>query len=154
MPEEIPGYIGDYLQGSDYPEKTKDQEFYSRFARMLWNDVIMKYRNDMGGFKPDAVLPFMLCGGGRKIALYDQFIQKINGRSSSTSLRLKDLDIPVPEGLENLGIGPEVYQRLSVAYGLSFLDIGEVITSEMFPPRQPSVVETTYRDGFVGKEQV
>jgi len=155
MPEKIPGHIEEYLQGAVYPDKTKDHEFYNRFARMLWDDVIMEYRaQGMVVVKGESVLPYMLCGGGRNIGLYDQFIQKVNGKNSSTSLRLKQLDMPVPEQLAKTGITQDIYQRLSVAYGLSFLDIGEVITPDMFPPQQSSRQQTTYKDNFVSKDQV
>ena len=128
--------------------------FYRRFGNLLWDEVVMGARDYIGpGTREWANLPFLLCGGGRSIGLYNRFIKFVNSPNSSTSLHLREIPMKKAANLDGTGIGQEEYQRLSVAYGLSFLDIGEVITPDMFPcpPHRPNRPDIT--DAYIGKEQ-
>jgi hypothetical protein len=154
MPSRISGDIRDYMTGVRYPDETADEKFYRRFSGLMWNRVIMNVKNS-GSFRNDAFenLPFLLCGGGRAVNLYNKFISYINRPGSTTSVSLREIEMRKPSNLTGEGVGNEIYQRLSVAYGLSFLDIGEIITPDSFPA-PPDRKERDYREGFIDKDQV
>jgi hypothetical protein len=59
-----------------------------------------------------------------------------------------------PENLSGGMLGIEEYHRLSVAYGLSFLDIGEVITPDMISPIPLYNNHHNFTDAYVGSEMV
>jgi len=153
MPAAVPDDIEDYLVGAEYPEETSDKEFYRRFGRLLWDEIVLGVRAITGHSEGTwRELPFLLCGGGRSIGLYKRFIRFINDPRSGTSLRLREISMEKPKSLEGDGIGNSVYQRLSVAYGLSFPDIGEVITRDMLPKTPPESPRPTFTDSYIAKE--
>lgn len=59
-----------------------------------------------------------------------------------------------PENLAGTAHGKGEYQRLSVAYGLSFLDIGEVLTPDMFPPPPSHQPSQDFTDAYIGPEMM
>jgi hypothetical protein len=77
-------------------------------------------------------LPFFLCGGGAKIEVYARLADRMQ-RDRFPS-RLRRMQLPMPENLVADGLDEGSYDRLSVAYGLSFdpLNIGEIIRSNEF----------------------
>lgn len=154
IPAQIPGAINDYLIGVSYPERTCDWKFYNAFANMLWCSVVMAARNHTGqAVEPGKRLQFLLCGGGRSIELYDGFVARINSPTSNTSLKLHPLEIDRPRKLEPKSIAQAQYHRLSVAYGLSFEDIGTVITPEKLPPKPPSLQPFDFSEIYISKEK-
>lgn len=83
-------------------------------------------------------VPTFICGGGARYPLYERAVQDAARRFP---VMLEHLPLPVPESLRNQGIGDNLFDRLSVAYGLSFEppDIGEVVPSHQIEdqPRPP-----------------
>lgn len=151
-PAIIPGKLEEYLTGITLPKKTCDKEIADRFSDLLWKDIILDSKKRTGFPLPGAVeLPFLLCGGGRSIALYDHFQKCINSPSSSTQLKLRLLAYDRPAGLEPKHLTKEQFHRLSVAYGLSVENIGEVITPKALAPMKQQPM-TAISDLFVGKE--
>lgn len=77
-----------------------------------------------------AGVPFFLCGGGARAELYKKLAARMV-RDSAPCPLLK-LNLPVPERLVAAGIDASEYDRLSVAYGLSFdqFEIGQIVPSE------------------------
>jgi hypothetical protein len=66
-------------------------------------------------------LPLFICGGGSKVKIYELIISE-----SETTLKgavhfkgFKSMELPPPNDLEVLGLPPNLYHRLAVAYGLS-----------------------------------
>jgi hypothetical protein len=152
-PAAVPGLIEHYLKGVSYPEQTCDWQFANDFGTLLWRHVVMAARQATGEqFPAGPALPFLLCGGGRSLDLYKRFAQKINAPNSGTRLRLRVIELARPSDLEPRGIGKDQYHRLSVAYGLSFDDIGEVVTPKMLPPPPPPAPFYDLSDGYISKE--
>jgi len=77
-------------------------------------------------------VPTFICGGGAHYKLYGQAVDKA---AASFPLKLDHVPLPVPESLHSQGIGEELFDRLSVAYGLSFesMQIGQIVPSWKIP---------------------
>lgn len=75
-------------------------------------------------------VPFFLCGGGARVGLYKKLAERMV--HDSAPCPLVKLGIPVPERLVAGEIGADEYDRLSVAYGLSFdqFEIGQIVPTE------------------------
>ena len=77
-------------------------------------------------------IPVFLCGGGANMSLYSCLISPAEGMGTPYEhgliYKLKRGYLPKPERLSAEGVEDKDYDRLSVAYGLSFdaLDIGEI----------------------------
>jgi hypothetical protein len=75
-------------------------------------------------------VPIFLCGGGSKSDFYSAIFNPEDGMLLGFPLRT--VKLPRPEHLETLDILSADYDRMSVAYGLSFdpYDIGEIVRKE------------------------
>ena len=75
-------------------------------------------------------VPVFLCGGGAGCDFYSEIFFSDNGRLSG--FPIKPMKLPKPDQLEAHGLRGDDYDRLSVAYGLSFdpFDIGEIIKQD------------------------
>lgn len=155
MPDEVPGLISQYLTGVQYPEHTSDKVFYNSFSSMLWYDIIMAAKQKATGVEAKGTrTQFLLSGGGRTIALYKRFINLINSSKSSSQLRLHPIEMGVPRALQAQHIGISEFHRLSVAYGLSFSKIGEIITSKMLMSAPINTCQVDYQHFYIGKEMM
>lgn len=83
-------------------------------------------------------VPTFICGGGAHYKLYGQAVDKA---AASFPLKLDHVPLPVPESLHSQGIGEALFDRLSVAYGLSYepMQIGQIVPSWKIPnqPQSP-----------------
>lgn len=72
-------------------------------------------------------VPLFLCGGGSQCDFYREIFNPMDGKIHGFPVVRKKL--PMPQQLEAPGVSSTDYDRLSVAYGLSFdpFDIGEII---------------------------
>jgi hypothetical protein len=112
-------------------EKVKeiDEEFCLTIGKTLGD--LLKYSKECR--YPNSIrwregIPTFLCGGGGKVDVYMNLLERIEqNRDHSRRIRLERL--PKPERLMAPYILDDGYDRLMVAYGLSFnaLDIGVII---------------------------
>jgi len=112
----------------------------SQFRAMVRTQVIEQfaYTKDCRYTLPQRwkeEIPFFLCGGGANVNLYKDIVKSIERKNKP--YKIKTLNLPKPDKLQADGLSESQYNRLSVAYGLSFdaFDIG-VIT---YPPNEPPV---------------
>lgn len=73
----------------------------------------------------DEGLPIFLCGGGSACRVY---LDLVNRSCRETRVKPLRRGFPLPEGLTQSEISPELFHRLSVAYGLTF-DSGRIYTA-------------------------
>jgi len=106
-----------------------------------------------------STLPVFLCGGGSKDTIYSEVISKMSQALMDSLHEFQGFDlrsIPKPETLSAPLIAPPEYNRLAVAYGLSFSseEIGEIISEGKVPA---ITVQRPMRDPserFVSKDQM
>lgn len=91
-------------------------------------------------------VPLFMSGGGAKVDFYDDLISSME--HGECPYKLSRTHLPKPEQLAAEGLPRDGYDRLSVAYGLSFdaLDIGKVIkdseiedATENIQPTEPTI---------------
>lgn len=96
-------------------------------------------------------LPFFLCGGGARLPLYKNIESALNGASEFKWLKAHRRELGIPSELDAPGLAQIDYDRLSVAFGLSFADIGKVVIAKAMPKIiQKSKVD--WRSGYVDKD--
>jgi len=113
---------------------------------------------DHGKSEPIQVL---LSGGGVRLPLYQSAIWEYGKKASpggGLGIRIRPFQevlIPRPPDLEAPDLSEEDWQRLCIAYGLSFRadDIGEFIPPSDISPMPPRRVRES-GDRFVGKDQM
>lgn len=106
-------------------------EVDSPFRRKVFNQLIeqLRYTKDKRYPKSprwEEGIPIFLCGGGANVDLYSGLINSLE--ESGKPFRIIRQGLPKPERLKASRLRADNFDRLSVAYGLSFdaFDLGEI----------------------------
>lgn len=102
-------------------------------------------------------LPVFICGGGGRLDCYREMIRKLSLTLQNAWEGLNGFvvkEIPAPTELEAPGLSHADYDRLAVAYGLSFTldEIGEVIPKHKIENISRQRVRSNIEDRYVSKE--
>ncbi|MDA3791535.1 MAG: hypothetical protein PF503_23940 [Desulfobacula sp.] len=102
-------------------------------------------------------LPVFICGGGGRLPSYKTMIKKLGSRIAKARTDTSDFiikKIPKPDQLEAPDLSHEEYDRLAVAYGLSFSsdEIGTVIPENEIEDINMEKENFDYENRFIGKE--
>ena len=84
---------------------------------------------------------------------YQKLKQELTHFPGCTWLKAHPKQIALPEDLNAPGLKRDDYDRLSVAYGLSFINVGKIVRS-IPAPRLASVQEHSYQDRYISKDSV
>lgn len=153
----IPSSVQDYAGNVSWGDKTIDDAFYSAYGTQLFSDVLQTTRQfhtnyyDINWKK----LNYLLCGGGSKNALYQKFLELM--KKGGHSYKLHEIKQKKPGDLIAPLLTDENYHRLTVAYGLSYRDLGQVVTPnnvEDLYLQSSRLTQSTYRDNMVSKDDV
>lgn len=98
-------------------------------------------------------VPMFLCGGGARMSFYQQINQALGHQHGFEWLQARPRAFVVPQNLECDASIHSDYDRLSVAYGLSRLDVG-LVTQAQEIPQMDYESGPSFRDRYVSKDQV
>ena len=142
----IPVKVNEYMDHTKWlHEHSIDNDFYSDFYNLVFAKIInnVKKTIDIESTQWKS-LQFIFCGGGSLHPLYKKITEQDE---------LDILPLLKPKKLIAPKITDNEYHRLSVAYGLSFSDLGSFINpSEIDPmldPDNPEDPQSTYRDRYI-----
>ncbi len=97
-------------------------------------------------------IPMFLCGGGARSPFYLELEEKLVSLSGYSWLSAEPWQLGYPGDLVSEGIDEKDFDRLSVAYGLSKLNVGS-ITQAVSVPKVPSETQVSFTDRYVDKDQ-
>ncbi len=109
-------------------KKYIDKKFISKLQSAIWTHTVLEASK--GSKETDTTwksLPVFLCGGGSRMSFYnDVFVayEKVTNAKAQFSIR----HVPQPSDLYDVEAGTD-YDRLSVAYGLGFWNLGNFIAN-------------------------
>lgn len=153
----VPESYLDYFSGVrvDVPKGicTPDEQFY-RFKVLSQVQGKAFWRAWKDGFLDQSGLtdiPFFLCGGGGRMAYFRQLEESLASIPGFSWLKAQAWCLGVPDDLDADDMTPEEFDRLSVAYGLSRVDIGNLRKALPLPVlREPP--SEAWRDNYVSKD--
>ena len=93
-----------------------------------------------------------LCGGGSRGKFYAGLEKLVQSPHGFPWLSVQPWQLGFPKDLIADGVSPEDFDRLSVAYGLSKLEVGKV-TKAMPSPKVSMPPSVTFVDRFIDKDQ-
>lgn len=131
-----------------------DRSFRNRVAKLIW-DKMNDTKKDRDPLAPAwaSGVPTFVCGGGARVNLYSSVLSDFEDSGPPFKITAKPLT--VPEDLELPERWKPIYDRLSVAYGLSYGsdNIGTILRMGVIPnvPRQQP---RNVPDRYVGAEMV
>lgn len=104
-------------------------------------------QNDLGD------VPFFLCGGGSRMSFYRDLRGALREYRNFTWLAAQSRELAIPSDLRADGLMRSDYDRLSVAYGLSMLNLAGVAAAAQIPRMAPEA-SNRWRSHYVDKDQV
>jgi hypothetical protein len=96
-------------------------------------------------------VPAFYCGGGMRMQYYNRLQDDMKSMPNTSWLRAIPRPLELPLILEAHGLKRMDFDRMTVAFGLSFLEIGKVIKS-LPPPKLPTQPESSWRSNYVDKD--
>lgn len=153
----IPEHFDEYLEGVrltfrsgvESPDKSffMDRVLAQVRGRTMSRALREKYLDQQS----IAGLPFFLCGGGARMKYYLELKSQLQGQPGFTWLKADPRTMGVPGDLIANGLSDEDYDRVSVAYGLSRLDVGKVVRVDPLPKVliEPA---TSWRNNYIDKD--
>jgi hypothetical protein len=131
---QIPESVFDYILHLELIcDDNIDTMFFQRYKKQI--NSLLSYtkrhrvpRNENNWLR----LPVFLCGGGSRMGFYRSVIEEIN-QWYPNWLHVELYSLNKPDNLRAPGLRELEYDRLSVAYGLSFPKLGEIIQSNQIP---------------------
>jgi hypothetical protein len=104
--------------------------------------------------KQDIVgIPFFLCGGGARLDFYQELGDSLRRFHGCSWLSTQKEELVKPDELRAEGVGRVDYDRLSVAYGLSMLNLANITTAEQLPELPSQRPAADWGEHYVDKDQ-
>jgi len=156
----LPDRYGDYVDGVRVAHPGEacadpDLEFLTgRVVKQVRGETV--YRTWKDQLLPQSALagiPMFLCGGGSRMPLYQRIEANLAPQPNFRWLHAERWTLGFPDDLECEAPIDEDYDRLSVAYGLSRLDVGCVIKATPMPKIE-SPPQAPWTDRYVDKDQM
>tara|TARA_R110001583_G_scaffold67017_2_gene191973 strand:- start:3499 stop:5148 length:1650 start_codon:yes stop_codon:yes gene_type:complete len=132
--QHIPDSFGKYFRAVTVKSSPKgplgiynpDAEFDRRLRAQIQEDTLEKGRKS-GDWHVDALkdTPFLLSGGGSRNKFYERIKKGLQHHPSLGYLRLTPRALILPSNITAPGLPRKDWDRLSVAYGLSFGSVGK-----------------------------
>ncbi len=143
----------------DKEEVTKGDENFLQQCSKTIGEVVKKTKKDRDPHSSvwEDELPVFICGGGGRLPVYRKIINELGLRFKKRWSYFKGFtikEIPKPEQLDAPDLPPNEYDRLAVAYGLSFTsdEIGEVIPKSKINNIIQQKVVSNIDDKYVTKD--
>ena len=131
IPPSFRDYFGDTSVLFKNDAFNPDEIFYSkRIVRQVRGNTYWRTREDCLLSQSQLTgIPAFYCGGGIRHQMYGRLREEMQAMPGCTWLSAFPRQIEIPSDLEVPGVSRIDYDRLSVAYGLSFLEAGKIVKS-------------------------
>lgn len=125
-PDEYSSYVKGVEVHYQGGARSPDEAYFSKVLQQVSGQVLYgAWKQNL--LSQDAVsnMPFFLCGGGARHAFYATLKTEVQKTPNCSWLRAKPRELALPANMVAPGLPVADYDRLSVAYGLSQLNLGE-----------------------------
>ena len=134
----VPEKIDDYFHGIELlfrsSEGNPDHMFYEkRLKYQVLAKTLKGAREKVTELSDFAGMPLYLCGGGSRMKFYQQLEQDLLSHKNASWFCFQPKKLEIPERLDVPGVRKDEFDRLSVAFGLSVLDVGKYLKQPTEP---------------------
>jgi hypothetical protein len=155
----LPDTYLDYVDGVDVSfqgdAQTPDHEFFMKVRDQVAGKVLYgTYEHKLLDPESIAGMPFFLCGGGARHSFYKKLKTEMQRQPNCSWLNASYRELALPKTLHAEGVSRADYDRLSVAYGLSQLDLASMSTVAALQPRVNVRHESSWRNNYVDQSVV
>lgn len=154
IPESYTGYFSDISVRFRDDIDNPDQIFFmKRVVSQVRGETMWRtWKNKLLPQEALNGVPMFLCGGGTRMQFYRNLEQEMQCMPQYNWLKADTKPLEVPRTLVAPGLSMQEYDRLSVAFGLSFLEVSEVVKATPDPTILPDQI-VNWRDNYVDKDQ-
>lgn len=129
---DVPSNFEEMLEGFEFADKQTneyiDKKFKSRIQSAIWSQTVLKAsEGSMPGDTTWKPLPVFICGGGSRMSFYNNLISDYE-KVTTAKARFSVRKVPQPADFYAFDAKDD-YDRLSVAYGLGFWNLGNFISN-------------------------
>jgi len=154
----IPEHLGDYFDGIrfNFGQTNEDPDrnfFLLRYWRQVFGDTLSFVRRRKLSDGDLFEMPTFITGGGARMEFFARLVRTINDSNGINWARLRTYPLEPPRELIAPSLKDMEYDRLSVAFGLSFIRLGTYIRSRDVPDIPPPPTPDYYSK-FISKDQV
>ncbi|MBE7459617.1 MAG: hypothetical protein HS112_03725 [Zoogloeaceae bacterium] len=141
--ETYPESIRDYYEGiqiifNDIKSNPDWKFFWEKCWEQVFSNTVAVIRNHkLSHEQLCQPLPLFLCGGGARMEYYRGLVNCFNSNHSRVWGHADQRPLTKPRALQVEGIRQDEYDRLAVAYGLSFLQLGSYARPLEIPDLPP-----------------
>ena len=150
----IPESISDYIEGLQLdftqPLESPDEIFFNdRVKKQILADTLSTAINNTNRvYEYFKGMPVFICGGGSRMKYYKKIESVLRPHPNASWFDYHSRKLEVPDILEAPGVIRENFDRLSVAFGLSFVNVGRWAENTTTPP--PPLTEKRRRCPWCG----
>lgn len=153
-----PCHYAIHAHDKDIPDN--DKSFFAECSKMIGKTIKdTKQWRDPNSSTWRTELPVFICGGGGRLTLYRNMIKElgsnlVNSWDGFRGFIIKEIPKPERQQLDAPDLSDKEYDRLAVAYGLSFTsdEIGEVIPESKIDDIPKQAVVENRDDLYVSKD--
>jgi len=151
VPSDVDGMFEGFRFESNQGKAYIDSDFKVSLGKALWSrTVLVASKGSIPGDETWKPFPVFLCGGGSRMNFYRQIVEFYTQGGRKARFDLKKL--PQPNDFFGFDADEE-YDRLSVAYGLGYWDLG-LFLSDFEKPEIQAVGDDSpkWSDHFISKD--
>lgn len=153
LPDNFKQYISEATVALPNSADEPDQQFFTKKVLnqvrgssywRAWNDGYLSKEQLTG-------VPTFYCGGGMRMPFYNRLRKEMVSMPSFTWLQAVSRRVELPSNLEAPGLRRENFDRMTVAFGLSFLEVSK-LTKAIPLPKLKIEPSASWRDNYIGKD--
>lgn len=150
----LPNIIDQYFKGVECKpfDEGVDNNFYKKVKTQVSGHTYYQTWKERLLGSNDMKMPMFLCGGGSRWCFYSKLQEQMKEYPGDTYLGVSPRQLQQPQKLIASGLNEKDYDRLSVAFGLSKLKLGDVTMD--VEPLPLEVKKSDYADKYVDSSQV
>lgn len=155
LPETYAGYFEDIRVSLEPKTVSPDAFFFKRrvLAQVSGQTLWRAWKDRLLEQADLTRLPMFVCGGGARMPFYLALEEELPKAQGTTWLSAEPWMLGLPGDLECDGVDQADFDRLSVAYGLSKLNVGKVVRA-LPAPKVIAEPSRSWTDRYVDKDQV
>lgn len=135
----IPDSLNDYFSGVEFSfyNNKYDPDYYfynNKFKKQITDSTLrgaQLFFDNKNVFKG---MPLFLCGGGSRMQFFNRLKSDLLSHKNASWFKFVPQNLEVPSMLSAKGVRETDFDRLSVAFGLSFLDVGKYVREQLKTP--------------------
>ena len=155
IPDSFRSYVKGVAVGLSGKAVGPDKDFFKNqlMVQVRGRTLYRAYKNDLLPKQDLSEVPFFLCGGGSRLGFYQDCHEALRQMDGYTWLSARKRELAIPNNLRADGLKRNDFDRLSVAYGLSMLNLANVADATPMPRLSPKPSDQ-WRNHYVDKDQV